>query len=109
MLKTSLAFALTLSVPAVADDAGPKIVDTFAFQTMAPKKKCAKVTGALKQKLEKNYTCFGPGKDEPGSASGKPIAARCEPKSKKTRGEYLLFATNADCNEERETQLANGD
>ncbi|MEO7731201.1 MAG: hypothetical protein ABIY55_09535 [Kofleriaceae bacterium] len=49
------------------------------------------------------YTCSKPDTD---SASGKPWLASCQ--AKKGGSMYMLFATAADCNEERETQLANG-
>ncbi|HEY4059341.1 MAG TPA: hypothetical protein VGM39_22140 [Kofleriaceae bacterium] len=45
-------------------------------------------------------------KDKPdGTSSGKPAIADCK-NAKETSG-YMLFATKADCEEERKTQLAN--
>jgi len=96
-------------VPALAEPpavtpapAAPVIKGTFAFDVFKPKRACAKVTGALLTKL-KAYTCAP---SETGSASGKPTVATC--KAARGQSEYMLFATAADCTEERETQLANG-
>jgi len=106
-----------LSMPrAVADTpakpAAPaklELKDRFGFDAMKPKQsKCTKVAGALLKKLEKSYTCEAPTDDSPGSASGKPIAASCTAKGK-TRSTFLLFAKQADCKEERATQLANAE
>jgi hypothetical protein len=101
---------IALSVMLMAGgSARAEIKNTFGFDIMKPKRsKCMKVTGALQKKLEKSYTCEQQTADSPGSASGKPIAATCTAKGK-TRSTYLLFASDADCREERETQLANGD
>jgi hypothetical protein len=90
-----------LVAPARADS--PPIKGTFGFDVTRPKQKCAKVDGALLTKLNKSYTCTKPDSD---SASGKPWLASC--KAKQGSNMYMLFATAADCNEERETQLANG-
>jgi hypothetical protein len=96
------ALGLLISTPALAD--APAIANTFGFDYMKPKRACKKVSGSLLKKL-KRYTCE---KVEPGStASGKDAVADCKPA--KGSGGFLLFATQADCNEERETQLANGD
>jgi hypothetical protein len=89
-----------LVTPARADP--PAIKGTFGFDVTRPNRKCAKVEGALLTKL-KTYTCTKPDVD---SASGKPWVASCTPK--KGNNMYMLFTTAADCNEERETQLANG-
>lgn len=84
---------------------GPEIKNTFGFDIMKPERsKCAKVSGALLKKLETSYKCEAA---TIGSASGKPIAASC--KAKRGTSELLLFATLADCKEERETQLANAE
>jgi hypothetical protein len=91
---------VALVTPALADP--PPIKGTFGFDVTRPKQKCAKVEGALLAKL-KSYTCTKPDAD---SASGKPSVASCQ--AKKGSSMYMLFATAADCNEERETQLANG-
>jgi hypothetical protein len=96
-----------LSSVALADpkSADVKIENTFGFDTMKPKTKCAKVTGALLKKLTTSYACAAPD-GSVGTASGKVQVAGC--KAKKGKSEFMLFATTADCNEERETQLANG-
>lgn len=81
--------------------AAPVIANTFGFDYFKPEKsKCVKITGALLKKLAK-FTC----EPESGTASGKPAVASC--RNKKNTSGYMLFATLADCQEERETQLAN--
>jgi hypothetical protein len=83
------------------------IKGTFGFDVMSPNKSnCAKVDAALHAKLTKSYLCVAP-EDPNTSASGKPIVAECTVKKGK-RSSFLLFATKAECVEERETQLANG-
>jgi hypothetical protein len=86
-------------------EAKPTIENTFGFDAMKPKTKCAKVTGALLKKLNTSYTCTAPD-GSVGTASGKVQLAGC--KAKKGKSEFMLFATTEDCTEERETQLANG-
>jgi hypothetical protein len=89
--------------PAVpAAPPAPALQGTFGFDVFKPKRACAKVTGALLTRL-RSYRC---GPAETDTASGKPTVATC--KARRDRSEYMLFATAADCNEERETQLANG-
>jgi hypothetical protein len=106
-MKALLALLLLSSV-AIADPAPAKleIENTFGFDVMKPKTKCAKVTGALLKKLNTSYTCMAPD-GSVGTASGKVQVAECKVKKGK-KSELMLFATAADCNEERETQLANG-
>ena len=78
---------------------------TFGFDWLRPKKsKCVKIEGALLGKLRKDYSCVAP---DTGSASGQPIVAQC--KANKGKSEYMLLKSAAACQEERETQLANGD
>ncbi len=105
MRATILVVALAATAPAAADPNPPAIKDAFAFDAMKPKKACAKVTGALLKKIEKSYACAKPSAD---SASGKPLVAEGAIK-KGSSSTYLVLATKADCEEERETQLANGD
>ena len=95
------------SPPTGAEPVPTPIKDTFGFDWMKPKRsKCVKVSGALLTRLKKSYACTPP--DDPkASASGKVIIATCQ--AKKGKSEYLLLATKAECDEERETQLANGD
>ncbi len=108
-----LAIAIVLVLLPAFDDAAtvspakPALKDTFGFDYMMPKRsKCVKVTGALLKKLQTKYTCTAP--EEPtATASGKPAAAMCEVKKGKPSG-YVLFAKLADCQDERETQMANG-
>ena len=106
-LTALLALAATAPAPAHADGQPPRVVaieGTFGFDQMSPRtSKCAKVRGALLRKLKKGYVCAPP---EAGTASGKPAVAICE---KAKRSSYLLFTAAADCKEERETQLANGE
>jgi hypothetical protein len=82
-----------------------KIEGTFGFDTMKPKQKCTKVAGALLTKLSKLYTCAPP--DNGGeTGSGVKYIGECKVK-KGPASEYMLFASAADCDKERETQLAN--
>lgn len=84
----------------------PVIKNTYGFDWLRPKaSKCVKISGALLAKLEKSYACKPA---DAGSASGKPITAVCTAKGK-TRSEYVLLSSEADCKLERETQLANGE
>ncbi len=95
--------ALAVAGPAFADP--PAIKGMVGFDWSRTKQsKCSKVEGALLATLTKSYTCAAPDKSI-SSASGKPVAATC--KAKRGKSEYLLFASAADCNEERDTQLAN--
>ena len=103
--RMRILIALVLLPSIVAAEPTPTVENTFGFDAMKPKGKCAKVTGALKKKLDKSYACTAPDPNV-GTASGKTLVASC--KAKKGKSEYQLFATQADCNEERETQLANG-
>lgn len=104
ILKTTVVMALLLAVsPARAME--PVIDGTFGFDWLRPKKsRCVKVEGALLEKLRKSYRCVAP---DAGSASGQPVVAQC--KATKGKSEYLLLKSAAACQEERETQLANGD
>jgi hypothetical protein len=97
------AFAGIASAEVVKPRPAPEIKNTFAFDVMKPAKKCKQVTGSLLKKLAK-YTC-APLQDV-GTASGKPAVAECV--AKKGSSTFLLFAAAADCEEERETQRANG-
>ena len=101
----SFAFVLALSAPVAAEPV--QIKGTFAFDAMSPEKsKCTKVDKAVLTKLTKDYVCAVP-EDPKASASGKPIVAECTRKKGK-KSNFMLFATKAECVEERETQLANG-
>lgn len=104
MLARSVAVLALLAAPALAEPAkAPRLEGSFAFDVMKPRTKCAKVAGALLTRLTKGYTC---GPAETDSASGAKIVAAC--KAKKGDSQFLLFTTNADCENERTTQLANG-
>lgn len=104
MIARGLAVLALIATPALAEPAkAPKLEGSFAFDVMKPRTKCAKVTGALLTKLSKGYSC-GPADSD--TASGVKTAAAC--KAKSGDSQFLLFATNADCEKERETQLANG-
>jgi hypothetical protein len=104
MLARSLAILALIVAPALAEPAQPaKLEGSFAFDVMKPRAKCARVTGALRTRLGTSYRC---GPAETGTASGvKPVAV-C--KAKTGDSQFLLFAAVADCENERETQLANG-
>ena len=100
----SLAIVACLAFPAAAE--APVIKDTFGFDYMNPKKsKCTKIFGALLTRLTKSYTCEPV--EEGATASGKPAVADCKIKKGKPSS-FLLFKANADCKDERDTQLANG-
>jgi len=104
MLMRSLAALVLISAPAFAEPAkAPRLDGSFAFDVMKPRTKCAKVTGALLTKLSKGYSC-GPADTD--TASGGKTVAVC--KAKTGDSQFMLFATNADCENERQTQLANG-
>lgn len=91
--------------PAPAPAAAPKVEGTFGFDVMKPKQKCAKVAGALLTKLTRSYDCKLP--DNGGqTGSGVQLLTVCTVK-KGPQSEYMLFGSAADCNNERETQLAN--
>lgn len=66
-------------------------------------KRCVKVDPKLLQTLKQKYTCEVP---TAGSSSGRPVRFSCTSKDQKYG--YLLFAAQADCKEEYETQKANG-
>ena len=98
-----LLFCVCLASTAIADPT-PEIKGTYGFNVIKPKTKCQSVTGSLLKTLRK-YSCTA---GEAGSsASGKAIVAECSAKRGSTK--YLLLASKADCEEERQTQLANGD
>lgn len=100
-MKSLLVVAI-LAVPALADT--PVIKDGFAWDMMNLKSKCAKVTGALQTKLTgKSYTCAKP--DAGSTASGKPAIALC--KTAKEDSQFIVFAKEADCKAERDTQVEN--
>jgi hypothetical protein len=104
MLTRSLAVLALLAAPALAEPAKPaKLEGSFAFDVMKPRTKCAKVTGALLTRLSKSYSC---GPAETDTASGVKTVAAC--KAKTGDSQFLLFTTSADCENERQTQVANG-
>ena len=81
----------------------PKLEGSFAFDVMKPRTRCAKVTGALLTRLTRSYSC---GPADADTASGVKTVAVC--KAKAGDGQFLVFAQAADCENERQTQLANG-
>jgi hypothetical protein len=105
MITRSLAVLALLAAPALAGPAKPaKLEGSFAFDVMkSTTTKCAKVTGALLARLNKDYRC-GPADSD--TASGVKTVAAC--KAKTGDSQFLLFATSADCENERQTQVANG-
>lgn len=94
-----------LVTPALADPKPLVLAGTFGFDVSKPKVKCQAVAGALLAKLNKDYHCAEPAADTT-TGSGVKLAASCT--AKRGHSEYMLFANAKDCNEERETQLANG-
>lgn len=76
----------------------------FAFDWLkVEKSKCTEVVGALEKKIfGKKFKCSPP---EAGG-SGR-MARRC--RNVNDKEEFLVFESKEDCNEERETQLANGE
>jgi len=105
MNRALIAAIICVAIPAAAE---PLVIKaTFGFDWHKPKaSRCVRVTGPLLSKLNKAYTCAAPESPD-SSSSGKPIVALCT--AKRGHSEYLLLATEKDCKEERETQLANGE
>lgn len=104
MITRSLAVLALIAASAIAEPAKPpRLQESFAFDVMKLRTKCARVTGALLTRLSKSYRC-GPADTD--TASGVKTVAVC--KAKTGDSQFLLFATNADCENERQTQLANG-
>ena len=98
-----VSLGLLLAIPAHAD--APVLKGTYGWDYMKPKaSKCTKVTATLATKMKK-YDCTVP--DKGSTASGKDAVADC--KNKKGDDGYLFFDKLADCNKERETQLANAE
>jgi hypothetical protein len=89
-----------------AKDALAPLKGRFAFnwRNDPAKEKCVRITDKLLKDFEKSYTCDA--RENTDSASGKP-SLRCTKKDDSRQ--YLVFKTKADCEEERETQMANGD
>jgi hypothetical protein len=105
MVKRCLAVLILLVAPASAEP--PAIKGTFGFDWFKPERsRCAAVTGALLNRLTKDYVCTPPD-GEGSSASGVTIVAKCT--AKQGKSEFLLFATRKACVDERDTQLANGE
>lgn len=104
--------AILFSIFLAASSAGaepppqPPIKNKFAFDVMHPEASCRKVTGKLLRDLERRFLCVAGGSD---TASGRPTDAQCTERTAKPKRLFLVFAAKADCIEERETQLANGD
>lgn len=103
-----------LGGPALAEDA-PKpeakpasldaLKDRYGFNLLRSpsKEKCIRVDARLLKDLQKNYQCEA---ESTQSASGKP-AVMCTRKDEKKK--YAILKTRALCDEERETQAANGE
>jgi hypothetical protein len=80
----------------------------FNWHSAPDKQKCIKIDDKRVAEFQKNYECDLTEKSE--SASGKPFVT-CTQKAA-TQGktkEYMIFKTQALCEDERETQMANGD
>lgn len=109
MLLRSVAAVLLLTTTAFAEPGkpSPAIDGRFAFDVFKPKQKCAKVAGALLARLRGAYRCAAP--DNGGeTGSGVVTVATCTLK-KGSGSEFMLFGSAADCDKERETQLANAE
>lgn len=75
-----------------------KVVGKYGFDWLnISKSKCEKI----EEKLSPAFKCIQPSN---GSASGVDVVSQCKLSKKK---EFLIFKSLKDCNEERETQLAN--
>ena len=102
-----LVLGLLVSAPALAEAPAAATVvieGKWAFDTMQEAKaKCAKVQGALLDKMRK-LPCEPRGK-EAGSNSGKTILAEC--RSTDSKKNYLVFESAADCKAELEAIQAN--
>src|ERR1041384_8378059 len=99
MIVRSLAALVLIAAPAFAEPVkAPKLDGSFAFDVMKPRTRCAKVTGALLTRLSKAYSGAPADTD---TASGVKTVAVC--KAKTGDSQFMLFATNADCENERQT------
>jgi hypothetical protein len=76
----------------------------FNWLSNPSKEKCVQITDKLLKDFRKNYKCDL--KENTGTSSGKPSVS-CTRKDEKKQ--YLIFKTQAFCDEERETQAANGE
>jgi|GEM_PF-2734148 len=76
----------------------------FNWLSNPSKEKCVQITDKVLKDFQKNYTCDL--KENTGTSSGKPSVS-CTRKDEKKQ--YLIFKTKASCDEERETQAANGE
>lgn len=76
----------------------------FNWFSSPSKQKCVQITAKLLKDFQKNYTCEL--KEEVSSSSGQP-SVTCTRKDEKKQ--YLIFKTQAHCEEERETQAANSE
>jgi hypothetical protein len=96
--------SLCLPFTAAADDhAKPAIRGGYAFETFRPKQStCAKVEGALLNKLQTSYDCAAP--DVVDDAAGSPVIATCEAKRGNTA--YVVLRTAAACKAQRASALA---
>jgi hypothetical protein len=105
MRPLALAIVL-LASPAIAGDFDyQSLAGLYGFNWLGPLGRCTKVDDKLIKTFKSGgYACRKP---EAGSASGKPLRFACASKDKKR--EYLLLSTAADCQEEIETQKANGE
>ena len=92
--------------PAKSDDALASLKDRFAFNwhNNPSKEKCVRITDKQLKDFAKNYQCDL--QEQSNTSSGKPTV-RCTRKD--DTKEYLVFKTKAHCEEERETQMANGE
>jgi hypothetical protein len=112
MAPVALALLASLLLPFAASAEAfdyQKLNGLFAFEWMRLRERdrCAKVdTRRIRDFASKGYVCDAPS-DGASSSSGRTIRFKC--KSKDQKREYLIFATQADCNEEIETQKANGE
>lgn len=115
MKPTPLLLVLALLAgPALAEDAPPSEVklasieelkDRYGFNVLRSpsREKCVRVDARLLKDLRKNYQCEA---ESTQSASGQP-AVMCTRKDEKKK--YAILRTRALCDEERETQAANGE
>ncbi|MBK8482243.1 MAG: hypothetical protein IPL40_13930 [Proteobacteria bacterium] len=99
------ALVLCLSAALHASPPTSALAAKYAFDwSRIEKSPCQQIKARLLRTLKAKYTCSVA---TTRAGSGKPILARCS--AKHGRSEYLVFESAADCNDEREDQLANAE
>ncbi len=109
---TLVLLAMTWGPVALAQEPAPapapaleSLKGPYAFDKLSTpgKQKCVRVDAKLLKELEKRYQCAA---ETTQSASGKPSVLCTREDEKK---QYAILETKALCDEERQTQAANGE